>query len=80
MNVRVFPVGRPKLPAKLKRRALAVKLTPAELSLVRRVAEAMARELTLPGTGLGVSAALRLLVQREAARLGVSTTTTEEGE
>jgi hypothetical protein len=76
----MFLMGRPKLPAKLRRSALAFKVTSGERALLRRVAEAMGRELTLPANALGVSAAIRMMVQREAARLGVSTTTTEEGE
>lgn len=64
--------GRPKL-AKREKRAVNVslKLTEGERELFGRVAEAMGRELTLPASALGVSAAIRMLMTREAKRLGV---------
>lgn len=73
-------MGRHKLPGKLKRRVFAVKLTKAEKSLLEQVSRAMAAELTLPGSALGGSAAIRMLVQREASRLGVQVSATTEEE
>jgi hypothetical protein len=73
-------MGRRKLPAKLKRTVMAFKVSPVERALLMRTAEAMARELTLPASALGASAAIRMLVQREAARLGVQVPATTEGE
>jgi hypothetical protein len=80
-------MGRPKLPPKLKRTVLALKLTAGERALLQRVAEAMSREMAMAphlfGPGLGgkvlkMGAAIRLLVEREGARLGVQVPATEE--
>jgi hypothetical protein len=63
--IRKSTVGRPKLPKGQKRAVVSLRLNESELALLRRVGSSLGGKLPL-------AIVVRTLIQREAARLGIT--------